>query len=832
MGSSLIQPSFTGGELAPALSGRVDLARYQTSARTMRNFIAQLYGGAANRPGFRFIYETKTSAKRSRLVPFEFSTVQTYVLEFGDQYIRVYKDGGVIEASPGVPVEIATTYLEDDIFELKFTQSADVLTITHNDYAPRQLSRTSHTAWTLSSYANKNGPFQDVNTVEAQTVAVSASTGAVTLTAAGVNLFAAHHVDLLLYLEDANAHTVKPWAPGQIGIAVGAQRRSDGKVYEAIEVATGGTAGNRTGGNRPTHDEGDAWDGDGSVESSGTYAEGVRWRYLHSGFGIVRITAVAGATSASGTVISRVPDSIVTAGNTYKYALAAWGGDQGYPATSTYHSERQAFGATAAQPQAYWMTKTGSYTDFGTSIPTVADDAISKSIPGRKVNAIRHMVEVGKLIVLTSGSEWVIAGDGGAISPSTIIQTAQSYNGSSHLPPIVVGDMALYLQDKGSVVRDIGYKYESDNYTGQDLTVLAAHLFAGKQIVDWAFAQVPWSVVWAVRSDGTLLGLTYMKEQQVMGWHRHDTDGEFESVCCISEGREDATYVIVNRTIDGATKRYVERMETRQFTAIEDAFFVDSGLSYDGRDQAGTLTLSGGTAWDHTETLTATLAGSAVALSSVSIGDQFVLTENTTDTNGDDTVIKYRLTVEAVAGATSATVRLNRTLPVSYRGANTVWDYAIRDVSGLSHLEAKTVAILADGNVHPQETVASGAIRLDQPAARIHVGLSIEADLETLEVNVPGGNETIRDKQKIIPTVRFLVKDTRGLTAGPDADHLYEQKQRSVENYDMPIELLTGLAEIRVDAGWNKQGRCFLRQSDPLPAEILAIIPDVTVAGA
>lgn len=827
MGSSLLQPSFTGGELAPALYGRVDLARYGTSVRTMRNFIAQLYGGAANRPGFQFVEWTKDSTKKSRLIPFQFSTEQNYLIEMGHHYFRFYKDGARIEDPPGTPVEVTTTYAEADIFDVKFTQSADVITFTHPAYKPMQLSRTSHVDWTWTAYNFQNGPFLDVNTDASKTINASAVTGTGIVLAGPNGTFTSLNAGRLLYLEDARAQDVKPWVAGQIGIAVGDLRRSDGKVYQCTAVPPAdGTKGHRTGGNRPVHDEGEAWDGDTSAEATGAYTEGCKWLYLHAGYGIVQVTSGGGTgASAFATVLSRLPESIISS-NTYKWAWCAWGGDQGWPSCATYHQERQVFAGGQARPDAYWMTKTGNYTDFGVSSPTQDDDAISKTIPGRQVNAVRHVLPLDKLMFLTSGAEFIESlGTEDIVAPRTFNVKAQSFNGAAHVPPIVVGSMVLYLQEKGSVVRDIGYQYESDKYTGQDLTTLSAHLFAGKQLVDWAYTQVPWSVAWAVRSDGVLLGLTYMKDQQVAGWHRHDTDGVFESVCAISEGTEDVLYAIIKRPVAGGERRFIERLHTRQFTDVKDAFFVDAGLSYDGRDFVGTITLSGGTLWNHDEQLTATLAGAFVSLDSTKIGDAFFAHDPV------DATIRHRLIIEEITSTTVCKVRPVRTVPVALRGTFSGWDYGVRDIAGLDHIDGKTVSVLADGNVLKDLVVdGSGVVALPYPAVVIHAGLPIVSDLETLDVHVPN-QETLLDKVKNIPAVRVMVQDTRGLMAGPDVDHLYEAKERTFENYDDPTAMTTGVVSYRIDSNWDKKGRIFLRQDNPLPATILAVMPDVSSGG-
>jgi hypothetical protein len=193
-------------------------------------------------------------------------------------------------------------------------------------------------------------------------------------------------------------------------------------------------------------------------------------------------------------------------------------------------------------------------------------------------------VALADLLVQTSGGEFKVTGGGenDAITPSAVVVRPQGYRGCSHVPPLIIGETALFVQQKGSIVRDIGYSLDTDGYTGNDLSVLSNHLFEGLTLDEWAYAQAPHSIVWAVRSDGVLLSLTYMREHQVWAWCQHDTEGLYESVCSVSEGTEDAVYVAVNRTIGGVTRRYVERFQSRIVNDVRDAFFVDCGLSYDG----------------------------------------------------------------------------------------------------------------------------------------------------------------------------------------------------------------------------------------------------------
>lgn len=290
------------------------------------------------------------------------------------------------------------------------------------------------------------------------------------------------------------------------------------------------------------------------------------------------------------------------------------------------------------------------------------------------------------------------------------------------------------------------------------------------------------------------------------------------------EGGEDALYLLVNRTINGATKRYIERMETRQVLDIEDAFFVDCGLTYDGRNHATseTITLSGGIEWKYPEQVTVT-AGGHSSFSAGLIGRRLRL-------RASDEIVRVELT--GYTSPTEMTAKLLELCPESLRGvAVSDWALMATTVSGLSHLEGKTVSILADGDVHPERVVTDGSVTLQSSAAVIHVGLPYVAEMETLEIDVPG-NETLLDKRKIIPSVTVYVEESRGFMAGArKGDKLYEQKPEYRQRYNAPIPLLTGPSELKISSVWDESGRVYIQQANPLPLTILAVIPEVTVSG-
>ncbi len=814
---SWIQPGFAGGEIGPSLYGRVDMAKYSVALRKCRNFIVRQYGGVENRPGTQFIGETKYPNRKSRLIPFQFSTIQTYALEFGHQYLRVIKDGAYVLNSNNEIYELFMPYNEPDLFRIKFTQSADVMTLCHPAYPPMELRRYAHDNWQIAEVVTVNGPFDDININQSVTVYASAATGTIMLNASSA-IFSAEQVGKLFYLEQPAVDAVPVWETSKKTTA-GDIRRADSNYYRA------NTSG-KTGTLRPSHTEGMAYDGWGGTGDDDT---GIQWEYLHSGFGLARINTIGnGGTTATATVVSRIPENVIGIGKaSYKWAHYAWNSAKGYPGTVVYYQQRLYFAASSAYPQTIWASRTGDYKDFGKSIPTQDDDRIIYTYAGKQVNEIRHMIDVGSLVVLTSGGEYVATGDQNKVlTPGSFSLSSQGSNGASTVPPIAVANIALFIQEKGSTVRDLAYSFDVDGYQGNDLTILANHLFQRHSIVDWAFTIVPYSAAWAIRNDGTLLVLTYLREQQVFAWAPQPSDGLFESTCSISEGSEDAVYFVVRRWVNGQTVRYIERLASRLFTKTEDAFFVDCGLSYDGRntDTSRTVTISGGSGeWDYDNEYTLTLSGAAY-FTAADVGSQVQIPY---DGNAE-----LRCNITTFVNGNVVKIVPNRNVPAALQDVATInWQLARKRFAGLAHLEGKTVNILSDANVEPQKVVTGGAVTLENPGAVVHIGLPVIAEFETLDVNI-NGQETLLDKKKLIPSVSLVVNASRGIFAGTDADHLYEYAQRDFEFYDDPVSDATGVVEVKLDSNWDKNGRVYIRQTDPLPLSVLAVIPRLVVGGS
>lgn len=523
--------SFAAGEITPELFGRVDLDQFQTGLATCRNFITLPHGPAANRPGFAFVLAAKFAASRSRLIPFSYSTTQTMVLEFGVGYIRFHTQGQTLLTADGSAYyEVATPYTEADLFDLHYVQSADVLTITHPNYQPKELRRLGASNWTLT----------DISFVSAM-AAPSSCTAVATHGSTGTPVY----IDYFYCVTALAANTLEESLASPVA-----------SCNNDLTLA-----------------------GYTNAISWPAVAGAARYNVYRKYQGIF---AFIGQTEDLTITDNNIePDT----GTTPPELTNPFNGAGSYPAAVGYHQQRRVFASTINLPQTVWMTRTGTESNLSMSTPSRDTDALNYRIAAREANTIRHVVPLSELVLLTSSAEWAVTANGSAtqaITPSTLSVQPQGYTGASNVVPVTVSNSLLYAMAMGGHVGEMTYNYYAGGYVTQDISVMAPHLFDFKTIVDMAYAKSPYPIVWCVSSDGTLLGLTYSPAHKVSAWHHHDTDGVFESVCVVTEGDESVLYAIVRRTINGASVRYVERMHSRQVDVLTDSFFVDSGVQVTG----------------------------------------------------------------------------------------------------------------------------------------------------------------------------------------------------------------------------------------------------------
>ena len=667
--TTLALTSFVSGEFSPKMDGRTDFEKYSSGAKTLENFLVHPQGAATRRVGTQFIAEVKSSAAKTRLIPFEFSTTQTYILEFGNTYIRFFKDKGQILDS-GSAYEISSPYLTAELFEIKFAQSADVMYITHPNHEVMKLSRTGHTSWTLAEVAFTDGPYLATNSTTTTLTPQQAATGTgKTITASAVT-----------------------------GI-------NGGAGFQTTDVG----------------------------------------RIISFNSGKAKITARTNTTVVVATITTAFTNTNATAA----FNLGAFSNTTGHPSCVSFFEQRLVFAGTKDEPQTIFFSAAGDYENMTTG--TNAGDAMVYTIAANQVNAIRYMKAVRTLVVGTTGGEYTVSADGtdASITPTNITIKRQSSYGSANVDAIPAGNAILFLQKARRKIRELQYNFDSDGYQAPDLTILNDSA-TNSGINEMVYQQEPGSIIWCVRDDGVLAALTYQRSENVIAWSRHIFGGVFgtgdavcESAATISgDLTEDEVWVIIKRTVNGATKRYVECFSDFDFDETDptDFKFLDSHLSYSG---SSTTTLS-----------------------------------------------------------------------------------------GLSHLEGQAVSILADGSVHANKTVSSGAITLDRAVTKACVGLSYDSILQTMRIEGGAAEGTSQGKTKRISKVVLRLFETVGVKVGPSLSNLELVPFRTeTSNLSAPVDtLLAGDKEIEFRDDYNSDGFIIIKQDQPLPCSVLAIYPTLVTS--
>jgi len=814
-----IQTSFNSGEMSPELSGRVDLEKYASGCQSMENFYPLIQGPARKRSGFRYVNRVKNSLEQYTLLhKFVFDRANSYILEFGDKYIRFHTNSGTVvetglaitgitKATTAVvtiaghgystgqivfisnvsgmlevngryfnvgattantfelrdihtqlPInstgygtytslgtakrvyEIATPYLFSQLHQsdgssaFDFTQSGDVIYVTYkpgSTHAPYKLTRISDTNWTFTEFLPTSGPFEDTDPDNTITVYSSARTGSVTLNASA-SVWVVSDIGRVFYIEQKAVEDIKPWETNK-AVTANDIVRSDGKNYRAINSATTGTA-------RPIHVEGARYDG----------VTGVQWEYRDAGFGIAKITAFTSSTQVTATVIKPIPDGAIGAGNaTTRWAESEWWGSN-YPTHVTFFRERLVF--ARSKDQKLWFSVAGDFENFAVrdeSGEATIDMSARIEISSDKNNKIRWLAPADKLIVGTESGEFVIGEvtTQDVFGAGNIKASPQTFYGSKDIAPARIGDTIFFIQGSGRKVRELAYSIDRDGLASVDITRLSPRSVPqASSVIKLAYQQEPNSIVWALRSDGVLLGFTYNREEDVFGWHRIATDGFIEDVEVIpTDAGVDSVWILVRRKHGAELSQeqyYLEKMEVEWDSTIDqdEAFFVDSGLTYSGQ-------------------------------------------------------------------------------PADV-------------ISNLHNMENRTVAILADGAVHPDRLVTDGKVTLDDEYSVVSIGLPYTATLKTNRIEAGGTIGTAQGRIKRISKVIVRLLDTLGLKLGPSTSKLETVSFRKASDpMDAPPPPFTGDKDINWRGGYETEGSIMIVSDQPLPATIVALMPELETQG-
>ena len=580
------QLAFTTGEVSPDVSSRFDLEQYKSALLEAENVVIRPYGAVAKRQGSQYVGQVKYSDKPTRLFEFTTNTNNSFMLEFGDKYIRVWNYGIY------TGIEVTTPFTSDILFDLNCNQSGDVMFICSGKYPIQTLSRYSDTDWRMSTYKLTEQPYDEINTDNGHTLTVNGDT--ITSTK---DLFTQDMVGSVIqiaYYVEA-VHTKSAGEVVEKKVKRYMQAQTIEKTYNNINYNVGAfstdtelswkftTHGTWEGTVKLqiSNNDGQTWKdyrtytskNDYNVTDTGKIEAGARLKYvsdIKSGsvncdlsimpftqYGIVEIKSVTDAKNAKVNVLNGIKEGEPS----YQWKLGSWNRGRGYPKLCTFYQDRFVVAATDSKPNFIWFSRTGDYPNFGVEKVegTITDDsAITLPVINRKMCEIRHLVPANDLIILTSGNEWIVRGDK-TITPTNCNLKTQTQRGALSCEPQFIGNRCVFVQERGGTVRDMGYSYESDNYTGQDLTLFVKTLVKGHVAVTSAYAQDPDSIIYYVRDDGQLNCLTYIPEQKVYGWSHFVTNGKYRYVESVAEGEQDTIYFVVDRVINNKNVKCIER---------------------------------------------------------------------------------------------------------------------------------------------------------------------------------------------------------------------------------------------------------------------------------
>lgn len=580
------QLAFTTGEVSPDVSSRFDLEQYKSALLEAENVVIRPYGAVAKRQGSQYVGQVKYSDKPTRLFEFTTNTNNSFMLEFGDKYIRVWNYGIY------TGIEVTTPFTSDILFDLNCNQSGDVMFICSGKYPIQTLSRYSDIDWRMSTYKLTEQPYEEINTDNGHTLTVNGDT--ITSTK---DLFTQDMVGSVIqiaYYVEA-VHTKSAGEVVEKKVKRYMQAQTIEKTYNNINYNVGAfstdtelswkftTHGTWEGTVKLqiSNNDGQTWKdyrtytskNDYNVTDTGKIEAGARLKYvsdIKSGsvncdlsimpftqYGIVEIKSVTDAKNAKVNVLNGIKEGEPS----YQWKLGSWNRGRGYPKLCTFYQDRFVVAATDSKPNFIWFSRTGDYPNFGVEKVegTITDDsAITLPVINRKMCEIRHLVPANDLIILTSGNEWIVRGDK-TITPTNCNLKTQTQRGALSCEPQFIGNRCVFVQERGGTVRDMGYSYESDNYTGQDLTLFVKTLVKGHLAVTSAYAQDPDSIIYYVRDDGQLNCLTYIPEQKVYGWSHFVTNGKYRYVESVAEGEQDTIYFVVDRVINNKSVKCIER---------------------------------------------------------------------------------------------------------------------------------------------------------------------------------------------------------------------------------------------------------------------------------
>ena len=762
----VIQTSFGGGEVAPALFGRTDIDQYSVACQIVENFLVKTSGALISTPGTTYVRTVSNVTLRTRLIKFVFNRSDAYIIEMGKNYFRFYTNQGIVLTTGTTPYVLAHIYSDTEVFDVKYTQINDTMYFAHPDYPPQEMRRISAASWTISGLAFIGGPFLDNY--------VAPSAAPTLITAATIKISSS-------------------------SIEIGDTTNITATTNALLFTLSAGTLGHKN-----TY-----WKIGGLANTSPTT--------LLQEEGYVQLTTIVNTYTATGTTIKKIRNNNAVT----LYAEGAWSSVRGYPASVCLHDGRLFFGRTDAEPQKIWGSRTFQYTDY--ALDTQAeDDGLNLGLASNESNEILWIASVKSLIVGTFGGAFVVSsGSSAAITPDNVQAQEQSGFGASSVQPKRIGNLLLYVQRFGKKLREMLFDFDTDTYQAADRTILSPHIL-GDGVIDMDVVQNPEPILYCVLTSGTLATLTREVDQEMSAWSRQSTSGTYVSVAVIPSqtGLYDEVWVIVQRWINGAEKRYVELFSSPEVPAQQfDCIYLHSALTYDAYDSSST---------------------SAVSISLSASSGSVTLTSSGAYFNGQMATSSRRIRVidaarntigEGVITATSATTSITLSITTTFSAltyAAGLWGVSVGTVGGLDHLDTETVGILADGLTESlTKTVASNSVTLGTNYFVIHVGLSYDQIVQTLPKEAGNERGTAQGKFQRFNEIYFkLNRSTQDFKYGPDASNL---DNVNVAFTPSVTTLYTGILPpkgggIGMRGGYVRGAQIYIKNSNPLPIELLSMV--------
>lgn len=614
------QLAFTTGEISPDVSRRFDLDQFKSALLLAENAVIRPYGAVARRQGSEYIGQVKNKDKSTRLFEFTAEKNKSFLLEIGEQYIRVWRNGIY------TGIELETPFESDVVDKLNCIQSGDVMFICSGKYPVKTLSRYSDTDWRFDTYKLSEQPYGEVNIDKESTVILNGDT----LTATK-DIFNADMVGSVMQIEhyvksittSNTGEVITTVTPIRYGWSVGSRVNTDYNNinYDVEQFSsdedlswkfTSHGTWNGTVKIQISNDNGTTWkdyrvytsNNDYNVTDTGKVTHSAKLKVVsdlkggsvnvdlsllpHSNYGVVEIKEFVDSKHVKVNVLNSVVDNEATS----KFRFGQWGKGLGYPRVCTFYQDRFILASSFQYPNYIWFSRTGDYSNFGVEKVggTITDDsAITLPVINRKMYDIRHLIPANDLLILTSGNEWIIDGSK-TITPTNCNLRTQTQRGASECEPQYIGNRCVYVQARGCVVRDLGYSYESDNYTGADLTLFVKHLTKYRNFITSAYAQDPDSIVYYVTDDGNIDCLTYIPEQKVYAWSHFTTKGKYKYAESVAEGEQDSLYVIVERDFKSGTVMCIERFEP-MYNADNNNIYMDCYIRQTSTENISTITV-------------------------------------------------------------------------------------------------------------------------------------------------------------------------------------------------------------------------------------------------